>query len=122
MEEAALPTNLSGVLRERSFHDVLGEAAGLASLSPSSHNSQPWALARMATGGARAAAAGFLGIPEGGDEEYLVLALDRRRALTALPAHTVEMAVSCGAYWRLLLRALTAQGWSCTRTRACDEA
>ncbi|MFJ3943841.1 nitroreductase family protein [Streptomyces griseoaurantiacus] len=43
--------------------------------------------------------------------EYLVLALDRARELTALPAHATEMLLSCGAHGEILARALAAQGW-----------
>lgn len=43
--------------------------------------------------------------------EYLVLALDRARELTALPAHATEMLLSCGSHGEILARALAAQGW-----------
>ncbi|MFB7657280.1 MULTISPECIES: RedV protein [unclassified Streptomyces] len=91
------------------FAQALDAAAGPAALSPSSHNCQPWGLARATTPGARRTAAALTGADTA---EYLVLALDRRRELTALAAHAVEMEVSCGVYWRLLLRGLAAQGWS----------
>ncbi|CAM5297088.1 RedV protein [Streptomyces aurantiogriseus] len=113
----------------RPFPDALDEATRCAALSPSSHNCQPWALARAVTGQARARAAAFLGLAEDdpgqvpplhGGTEYLALALDERRRLVALPAHAVEMGVSCGAYWRVLLRALAAQGWAVVRSRTVE--
>ncbi|MEU2281089.1 RedV protein [Streptomyces sp. NPDC013178] len=114
----------------RPFPEALDEATRCAALSPSSHNCQPWGLARAVSGPARAAAAAFLGLAEDdagqassppGGTEYLALALDRRRHLVALPAHAVEMGVSCGAYWRVLLRALAAQGWAPVRSRTAEE-
>ena len=107
---------------ERRFQDDLGEATALAALSPSSHNCQPWGLVRPATPAARQAAAAFLGLPPGDDARYLVLALDPRHELTSLPAHAIEMRVSCGAYWRMLLRGLAAQGWTAVRTRTVERA
>lgn len=106
--------------RQAHFEEVLDEATGIAALSPSSHNCQPWALARL-TGGAREAARAHLGVEADGTHEYLVLALDRRRALGSLAAHTVEMHVSCGAYWRMLCRALAARGWGPTHTQTLVE-
>ncbi|MFE1796531.1 RedV protein [Streptomyces sp. NPDC059517] len=51
------------------------------------------------------------------EDEYVILALDRERELTSLPAHAVEMLVSCGAYLQILLRSLALQGWSTDRIR-----
>ncbi|AZM60896.1 MULTISPECIES: RedV protein [unclassified Streptomyces] len=106
----------------RRFEDALADAAALASLSPSSHNCQPWALARADSAEARRMAADVLGTAGEAGAEYLVLALDRRRELRALDAHATEMRVSCGAYWRLLLRALAAAGWPVLRTYAVEDA
>ncbi|CAL9602472.1 RedV protein [Streptomyces sp. R1] len=99
------------------FAQALEAAAGTAALSPSSHNCQPWGLARATTTAARRAAADLTGQDA---DEYLVLALDRERELTALAAHAVEMEVSCGIYWRILLRALAAQGWTAAAVRTLD--
>ncbi|PJE96355.1 RedV protein [Streptomyces carminius] len=122
------------------FGEALRAAAGTAALSPSSHNCQPWAVAVAAGPAARRAAARLLGDgggdgdgdgdgdggsgsgsggtgTEGEERHYLVLALDRARQLDALPAHAAEMLVSCGLYWRLLLRALAARGWTADRVR-----
>lgn len=101
-----------------SFPEALRRATGIAALSPSSHNCQPWALARLESRPARRAAADLLGCPDDDATVYLALAADRRRSLTALPAHTLEMRLSCAAYWRMLCRALAAQGWTLVRERA----
>ncbi|WP_131741031.1 RedV protein [Actinomadura roseirufa] len=97
------------------FADALSAALDVAVLSPSSHNCQPWGLAGMVSAPARRRAAAVLGGPRAG-REYLVLALDRERRLGALPAHAAEMLLSCGLYWRLLQRALAAQGWVAERS------
>lgn len=102
------------------FPEALRHATGIAALSPSSHNCQPWALARLESRPARRAAADLLGCPDDGTHVYLALAVDRRRSLTALPAHLLEMRLSCAAYWRMLSRALAAQGWALVRERAHD--
>ncbi|MFH8791308.1 RedV protein [Streptomyces sp. NPDC017941] len=109
------------------FADALDTAARIAVLSPSSHNCQPWALAWARGAESRAAAARLLeeagGAPPAGGEgadgtcQYLVLGLDRDRALRALPAHAVEMLLSCGLYGQFLLRALDAQGWTADALR-----
>ncbi|WP_194813452.1 RedV protein [Nocardia sp. XZ_19_385] len=85
------------------FGQALTAALAVAATSPSSHNCQPWAVARLPS--AR-------GLDKGSPvPEFLVLAVDRSREIGALPAHHAEMRVSCGLYWRLLQRALAAQGW-----------
>ncbi|MBQ1120139.1 RedV protein [Streptomyces sp. B15] len=115
------PTSHAATELERRFDAALTGATATAALSPSSHNCQPWGLARLSTDAARAAAATLLGGgEERTDEEYVALALDHGRELTALPAHAVEMRVSCGAYWRTLLRALAAQGWAPSRVRVLE--
>ncbi|AXG83015.1 RedV protein [Streptomyces paludis] len=111
------------------------EAAGIAALGPSSHNCQPWGVAWPTGRGARRAAERLVDEAHGGSaeaaarisgvtsadgnetDEYVILALDRERELTSLPAHAVEMLISCGAYLQILLRALAAQGWSTDRVR-----
>ncbi|MVO85124.1 hypothetical protein GPA10_10240 [Streptomyces sp. p1417] len=115
------------------FADALDVAARIAVLSPSSHNCQPWALAWARGSASRAVAARLLAGPGGepavgggpapggedgdGTCEYLVLGLDRDRSLRSLPAHAVEMLLSCGLYGQLLLRALDAQGWTADALR-----
>ncbi|MFI7391212.1 RedV protein [Streptomyces tendae] len=99
------------------FAQALETASGPAALSPSSHNCQPWGLGRAVSAAARRTAAELTGTEA---DEYLVLALDRERELTALAAHAVEMEVSCGVYWRILLRGLAAQGWSAAAVRVLD--
>ncbi|GAA2461912.1 RedV protein [Streptomyces mauvecolor] len=95
-----------------SFDAALRDAMAIAVLAPSSHNCQPWGLAHFTSPGARRAAAHHMGRTEDSDSTYLALALDRERSLVALPAHDLEMLLSCGAYWWLLLRALGIQGWA----------
>ncbi|EST35936.1 hypothetical protein N566_16980 [Streptomycetaceae bacterium MP113-05] len=110
------------------FAVALEEAEAVAALSPSSHNCQPWGLARL-VGDARAKAEAYLDMPPAGaglqedDFEYLVLALDRSRELSALRAHTLEMYLSCGSYGRMLLRALATLGWAeaASRTAVAGE-
>ncbi|MFI6053207.1 RedV protein [Streptomyces violascens] len=117
-----IPTPVPPALPGRpvSFDAALRDAMAIAVLGPSSHNCQPWGLAHLTSPGARRAAADHLGRAEDGDSTYLVLALDRERSLAALPAHDLEMLLSCGAYWRLLLRALGAQGWTVAADRYPD--
>lgn len=104
------------------FQDALRVAAGIAARSPSSHNCQPWGVGWATDAATRRTAAALLATAAPGEpaghgpglprrSEYLVLALDRERRLTALPAHEVEMLLSCGAYGEILARALAAQGW-----------
>ena len=108
-------------MRGPGFPDALLAAREIAALSPSSHNSQPWALAWLTSSRARRSAATLLGPPaDDGDREYLALALDRDRELGSLPAHAVEMWLSCGLYWQILLRALAAQGWTLGRSHFTD--
>ncbi|MEV6279612.1 hypothetical protein [Nocardia sp. NPDC051832] len=85
------------------FGQALTAALAVAATSPSSHNCQPWAVARLAGGADPDESAPA--------REFLVLAADRGREIGALPAHHTEMLLSCGLYWRLLHRALAAQGW-----------
>ncbi|NEA57195.1 RedV protein [Streptomyces sp. SID13666] len=122
MQQSPAPRTPARPPRPPGFTEALREAAAIAALSPSSHNCQPWAHALLSSSGARAAAARLLG---GDDEEetaeYLVLALDHERRLGALPAHAVEMQLSCGAYWQLLLCALDAQGWVLDALRFGDD-
>ncbi|MEV0766187.1 hypothetical protein [Nocardia sp. NPDC050435] len=92
----------SGQLDPIPFEQALMTALTVAASSPSSHNCQPWAVARVT------------GLVAGGaaTSEFVVLALDRSRALSALSAHDAEMRISCGLYWQLFKRTLAAQGWS----------
>lgn len=121
----------SSTERRSSFEHALREAADVAALSPSSHNCQPWGVAWSTSRGARQAAAllvgeapdgisGASGTDESETDEYVVLALDRERRLTSLPAHAVEMLISCGAYLQILLRSLALQGWSTDLIRFFD--
>ncbi len=93
-----------------SFHEALAAAAAIAARSPSSHNCQPWALAHVVSDLARRRAVALCGDSDA-DGEFLLLMADRTRELVTLPAHHVEMQLSCGLFWRLLERAMAAQGW-----------
>ncbi|WP_435208781.1 RedV protein [Streptomyces sp. bgisy034] len=114
--------------RGEAFRGALRVAAEIAARSPSSHNCQPWGVGWTIGAAARHTAAALLAetaertradheAAAQDEAEYLVLALDRARQLTALPSHGVEMLVSCGAYGEILLRALAAQGWRADRVR-----
>ncbi|MEV6276621.1 hypothetical protein [Nocardia sp. NPDC051832] len=104
-----------------SFSTALTAAMATAARAPSSHNSQPWGLAYVVSDLARRRAAALCGdnlsqpdlpgVRVDIDAEFLLLAADRARELAALPAHHAEMQLSCGLYWRLLQRALAAEGW-----------
>ncbi|MGH3377803.1 MAG: hypothetical protein ACRDP6_24020 [Actinoallomurus sp.] len=116
-----VPTLPSSPMCGPGFPDALRAASEIAALSPSSHNSQPWALAWLTSSRARRSAAALLGGSAADEErEYVALALDRGRQLDSLPAHAVEMLLSCGLYWQILLRGLAAQGWAVERLRFGD--
>lgn len=89
------------------FQADLQRAAAVAQRSPSSHNCQPWAVGQLRGTAVRRQAAEQVG----DSGPVLLLALDKARELTALPAHRQEMLLSCGIYWHLLLRALAGLGW-----------
>ncbi|WP_234048019.1 nitroreductase family protein [Streptomyces liliifuscus] len=117
----------SSTERRSSFEHALRQAADVAALSPSSHNCQPWGVAWPTSPGARQEAALLVGeAPDGSStdepetDEYVILALDRQRRLTSLPAHAVEMLISCGAYLQILLHSLALEGWSTDLIRFVD--
>jgi nitroreductase len=90
---------------------ILTEAIDLATLAPSSHNSQPWALASLTSREAVRPFERWLGDErDGATERWLVLALDRARAIRALDAHALEMRLSCGMFLQLLVGALANRG------------
>jgi nitroreductase len=91
-------------------HDALREAVAVARLAPSSHNSQPWAIATFESPDAVRALGTWLGVRPRADERWLVLALDAERALRALPALATEMRLSCGMFLQLLVAALADHG------------
>jgi nitroreductase len=82
-------------LAQRQLRSVLHEAAAVAALAPSSHNSQPW----------RVVVSSF-----GDDEAVCVLCLDRQREIRALPAHAPEMLLSCGMFLHVFVLALVGAG------------
>jgi nitroreductase len=100
-------------------HAVLGAAVAVARLAPSSHNSQPWAIATFESPEAVRALGTWLGVRPRADERWLVLALDAERALQALPALVTEMRLSCGMFLQLLVAALADHGLA-VRTIPCE--
>ncbi|MCA9537837.1 MAG: hypothetical protein KC620_03050 [Myxococcales bacterium] len=86
------------------FEPAFAAALTLAEASPSSHNSQPWALA--------VGAPAVLGLDGPAGSRALVVCLDEDRKLRTLAAHTLEMNLSCGMYLQALLLALRQQGFS----------
>jgi hypothetical protein len=89
---------------------ALSKAIRLASLSPSSHNCQPWGITYLTSQEAKQHLRSFLSTPEAA-EAYLVLFLDRTRCLSSLRAHQMEMFLSCGTFLESLLLGLHAQNW-----------
>ena len=119
------PTSPRTLVTTSDFAQALHTAAHTARFSPSSHNCQPWALARMSSPDARAAAARLLN--ESGsshprsDSEYLAVVLDRDRQLDSLASHDLEMQLSCGAFTQMLVQTLAYQGWWLDRGVLADD-
>lgn len=93
-----------------SFEEVLLRTASAAARAPSSHNSQPWAIAHLASATARDAVMQSMGISSSGGE-LVAIAIDRERELTGLPDLRVEMIASCGMFLHSLVEVLRAEGW-----------
>lgn len=102
-----------------SMDEVLREAIAVARLAPSSHNSQPWALASFESHEAVRRLGEWLGVRPRPDEQWLVLALDAERALAALPSLATEMRLSCGMFLQLLGARLAEDGLA-TRVIPCE--
>jgi len=102
------------------FMDSLRVAIGIANHAPSSHNCQPWALGYLGSrqvkdrvfDGLKGGCSGIARLKGREDVHVLCLALNRKRALKALPAHDLEMKLSCGLFLQPLLQALGMVGWS----------
>ncbi len=107
------------------FGHALRTAADTARLAPSSHNCQPWALARLSSSDARASAVRLLAASGDSrpreDSEFVAVVLDRTRQLDSLASHELEMQLSCGAFIQLLIRSLACQGWWLERSVLTDE-
>lgn len=94
----------------RTLHQVLSHIAATAALAPSSHNCQPWAVQCLAR-------TAFEALSPPADEtagdwtHALVVGIDRRRALSALPALAREMHLSVGGFASLLLNLLRLSGF-----------
>ena len=89
----------------------ISTAIHLASLSPSSHNCQPWGLTYLTSEFAKKYLKDFASDSES-TIAYLILSLDRSRCLSTLPAHELEMLLSCGAFLESLFLGLQAQNLS----------
>ncbi len=84
--------------------EAIRQLLALAALAPSSHNCQPWHVSLLDAHGhphADPAAA----------PHALVIGIDRRRALNALPAMRGEMHLSAGGFAAILLNLLRLSGW-----------
>ncbi|CAG1018070.1 4-hydroxy-2,2'-bipyrrole-5-methanol dehydrogenase [Burkholderiaceae bacterium] len=91
--------------------NVLSRVAATAALAPSSHNCQPWRLVGLAR--AEFEAEMRLPAPAGGGWSHaLLVGIDRRRALSALPSLEREMRISVGGFASLLLNLLRLAGFS----------
>lgn len=101
--------------------EALHEALAVARLAPSSHNSQPWAIASFESREAVRTLADWLGVRPRADERWLVLAIDGDRALKALPSLATEMRLSCGMFLQLLVASLAEQGLA-VRVLPCEGA
>lgn len=121
----AEPTSSRTLVTCSDFGRALQTAAETARLAPSSHNCQPWALARLSSPDARASAARLLDASGGRsmreDSEYVAVVLDRSRQLDSLASHELEMQLSCGAFTQLLIQSLACQGWWLERSVLTDE-
>ena len=90
--------------------DPLRDAIDVARLAPSSHNCQPWSLCEVVSNDTGRALATWLNEPWRAGERWLVLSIDRARALSALPSLETEMRLSCGMFLELLAVALGESG------------
>ncbi len=91
-------------------HRSVRDAIAVARLAPSSHNSQPWAVASFESPEALRALAEWLGVRPRADERWLVLAVDAERALDALPSLATEMRLSCGMFLQLFAARVAEDG------------
>lgn len=100
------------------FQSEINQALCLASLSPSSHNSQPWEIIQVIQKDSRLILEGFLQehtaavLPNSNDNTYLILALNQEKCLRSLENHNLEMLLSCGAFLESLVIALASQSLS----------
>ncbi len=88
---------------------VLSRLAALAALAPSSHNCQPWRV--LGLGRAEFEAEMWAGSPAPAWSHALLICIDRRRALSALPSLEREMRMSVGGFASLLLNLLRLSGF-----------
>lgn len=94
------------------FENFLSRSVDIAARAPSSHNSQPWAVARLSSRASRDAVARlFPDAPTAAD--WFALAIDAEREIRALPDLHVEMIASCGMFFDALVRVLREEGFRC---------
>lgn len=84
--------------------EAIRQLLALAALAPSSHNCQPWHVSLLD-------AHGHPHADSGAAPHALVVGIDRRRALNALPAMQGEMHISAGGFAAILLNLLRLSGW-----------
>ncbi|NHZ38061.1 nitroreductase family protein [Massilia rubra] len=93
------------------FEENLLQAVDIARQAPSSHNCQPWKLVHIEDRRMRAQLMPAHAWPEHG--QLLLLGIDRKRTLRALPSLALEMQLSCGMFLGLLSAAFDALGFDC---------
>ncbi|RPH91531.1 MAG: hypothetical protein EHM73_01875 [Chroococcales cyanobacterium metabat2.561] len=102
------------------FQSEINRAVSLASLSPSSHNCQPWEIIQVIQKDSQLILESFLQentaavLPNGNNNIYLILALNQEKCLCSLESHNLEMLLSCGAFLESLVIALASQSLSGT--------
>lgn len=99
------------MLSPTQWNTELLRLAAAAALAPSSHNCQPWRLIGMCRSGFEAdMQAGVVpGLPDW--SHGLLVCIDRRRALSALPSLRREMYMSVGGFATLMLNLLRLSGF-----------
>ena len=103
---------MSSINLEQDFLAAL-ETAGLA---PSSHNTQPWEVALVKSDSHSERIEQFLTqqdptIKLQKPAAYMMLALNHTRHLWSLPAHRLEMVMSCGMFLESLFTILAGHKW-----------
>lgn len=93
------------------WSSVLSRLAATAALAPSSHNCQPWQLIGLCRAEFEVDMQPAPHTSEGWSHTLLVC-IDRRRALRALPSLEREMRMSVGGFASLLLNLLRLSGFS----------
>lgn len=98
-------------MNARDLSTELSRLAAIAALAPSSHNCQPWRLHGLARADCEAEL-GLAAPPDAGWRHLLLVGIDRRHALSALPSLEREMHMSVGGFASLLLNLLRLGGFT----------